>query len=482
MWLKFKEWADIYGPIYKTEMLGATFLVISDEKIAEELLVKRAKIYSDRPAIRSLFDSKSTHGSMEYLPLMGKNKYWARQRRFTHAYLTQASNNHYYGVMNFEVKRCLARLCEDPDNFSFTLEDMASKIMCQLTWDDTSFSAYYMKNAWGLLTQMSPAGPITNVLTPLWHLPFAINPWQRAERKRHDEQQAFWMQKLSEVRGKMAKGEARPSFTRQYLESQQTSNLSGDYEGSSVIGMMALVGIFTIAGPLHYFLIAMVFHQDWLAKCQAEIDSVCKGRLPTLHDSPKLPILRACILETLRWKPNVPTGVAHEVEEDDFYRDVFIKKGTRILPLDWAFMRNPEKYPDPENYHPERYLEPSWPTYRAPLTMYPNIKGLSSFGYGQRQCLGQTLTQDELLLACGSLCWGFNMSKKIDPQTGMEIDIDLNASNSLLIVKPDPFKMQFTPRSPAKKQAMLKQWEEAEKANTEERVAFLRAARSAKIG
>jgi len=73
MWLKFKEWADVYGPIYKTEMLGATFIVLSDEQIAEELLVKRAKIYSDRPVIRSLFDSKSTHGSMEYLPLMGKN-------------------------------------------------------------------------------------------------------------------------------------------------------------------------------------------------------------------------------------------------------------------------------------------------------------------------------------------------------------------------------------------------------------------------
>jgi len=74
MWLKFKEWADIYGPIYRTKMLGVDFLIVSDEKIAEELLVKRAKYNSDRPAVRSLFDSKSTHGSMEYLPLMGKNR------------------------------------------------------------------------------------------------------------------------------------------------------------------------------------------------------------------------------------------------------------------------------------------------------------------------------------------------------------------------------------------------------------------------
>lgn len=253
--------------------------------------------------------------------------------------------------MTFEINRCLALLCEDPADFSFTLKDMASKIMCQLTWEDTSFSAYFQNSAWGLLTQMSPAGPITNVLTLLWHLPDMVNPWNRAERKRHDEQQAFWMERPLEVRAKMQRGEARPSFTRQYLETGEKLNLSGDYEASSVIGMMALIGIFTIAGPLHYFLMAMVFHQHWLAQCQKEIDEVYEGRLPRLHDSPNLPILRACILEKMRWRPNVPTGeswarpskrrltvfsgVSHEVEADDFYQGVFIEKGTRILPLDW---------------------------------------------------------------------------------------------------------------------------------------------------
>lgn len=74
MWLKFYEWGQTYGPIYRTKMLGANFVIISDEKIAEEMLVKKAKVYSDRPEIKSLFDAKSTYGSMEYLPLMGKNR------------------------------------------------------------------------------------------------------------------------------------------------------------------------------------------------------------------------------------------------------------------------------------------------------------------------------------------------------------------------------------------------------------------------
>lgn len=76
-WLKFKEWADDFGPIYMTKMFGHNLLVLTDESIVEDLLVKRAKIYSDRPMMRSLVDSKSTHGSMEYLPLMGKNgEFW----------------------------------------------------------------------------------------------------------------------------------------------------------------------------------------------------------------------------------------------------------------------------------------------------------------------------------------------------------------------------------------------------------------------
>lgn len=237
-------------------------------------------------------------------------EYWARQRKLSHAYLTEASNSHYYGVMYHEAKRWLARLIENPDDFQFSLEDMASKIMCQLTWDDPSLSEYCTNSAWGLLTQMSPAGPITNIITPLWDMPQFMNPWKIAEKKRHDEQQAWWMERLVTVREKMAKGTQRACWTRQYLEKNgKGTNISGDYEASSCIGMLALVGIFTVAGPLSYFLVAMVHHPEWQKKLQEEVDEVCRGELPKIEDMPRLPILRACIKETMRWKPNVPTGM-----------------------------------------------------------------------------------------------------------------------------------------------------------------------------
>jgi cytochrome P450 len=382
--------------------------------------------------------------------------------------------------MDFEVKRWMARLATGEGDFNFSLEDMAAKVMTTLTWDDPDLSVSCTKSAIGLLTQMSPAGPISNVITPLWnYIPAPINPWKIAEHKRHDEQQAYWMNNLNSVRRKMAVGLARDSFTRRFLETEQKQGLSGDHEASSVIGMMALVGIFTIGGPLNYFLVAMVFHPEWQRKLQDEVDRVCGDRLPNLSDAPQLPILRACIKETMRWKPNVPTGVAHEVEADDIYRGYFIEKGTRILPLDIAMLKNPQKYPDPLNFRPERWLESGWPTYQEPLTQYPNIKGMTSFGWGQRACLGQTLTQDEMMLACGALAWCFNLKHKVDAN-GNQIPIDVMKSNSLLIVKPDPFQMEFEPRSAAKKASIFEQWESAQKQDISERKAFEEEAMAAK--
>lgn len=100
---------------------------------------------------------------------------------------------------------------------------------------------------------------------------------------------------------------------------------------------------------------------------------------------------------------------------------------------------------------------------------------MTSFGWGQRACLGQTLTQDEMLVACGAVCWAFDMAHKIDSVTGKAIEIDTRKSNSLLIVKPDPWQMAFTPRSEQKRRAVVKMWKEAEAQDKEEREAFLAA-------
>lgn len=95
--------------------------------------------------------------------------------------------------------------------------------------------------------------------------------------------------------------------------------------------------------------------------------------------------------------------------------------------------------------------------------------------------MGQNLTQDELLLACGGLLWGFNCKRKIDPKTGLAIDPNIDKGNSLLIIKPDPFEMQFEPRSEKKLERILSQWKTAEAKNEADKAAFLEASKAARM-
>lgn len=84
-----------------------------------------------------------------------------------------------------------------------------------------------------------------------------------------------------------------------------------------------------------------------------------------------------------------------------------------------------------------------------------------------------TLTQDELVVACGALAWCFNMKQKVDPSTNQNIPVPLDKSNSLLIIKPDPFQMAFEPRSEERKKETLRLWAESEARDLKERADFL---------
>lgn len=235
-------------------------------------------------------------------------EYWSRQRKWAHAALTQAADTQYQNILSFEVKRLLFELTTHPDDVQFLLEDMASRITCTLAWGDPTLSKQNTENARALLTQISPSdGPITNLVTQIWHLPYWVNPWKWSEKVRHDALHAHWIENLDAVSKNSQTGMRQSCWAQRFLDEKQTS-LSGDVEASCCIGMLALVGVLTVGGPLQYFLIAMLHHPIWLRKCQEEVDKVCKEGMPELADAPNLPILRACIKETMRWRPNVPTG------------------------------------------------------------------------------------------------------------------------------------------------------------------------------
>ncbi|KAL7629505.1 hypothetical protein AAE478_001026 [Parahypoxylon ruwenzoriense] len=462
MWKKFKEWADIYGPIYRTSMLGQQFIIISDQSIAEELLVKRGHIYSGRPQIRALFDHKTGPG---YVALMDRHDIWTRQRKWVHAAMAEFHRSHFFGVIESEVRRYLVMLLLDPTNFNSRTREHCGRIMSRLAWDDASQGKENGESADRTLTQMSVSGPIVNTMTPLWAIPWALNPWKKSERAREDHQRAWWLNSFHVAKQRFLRGEL-PTDTwsnRYFTGLQKQGNISLEQTpqeeefASCMLGFQNLVGVITISGPLQFFLMAMMLHPEWQRKAQEEIDRVCGDRMPTTEDFADLPTVRACLKETLRWRSGVPLGVPHQAEQDGEFRGEKITKGTIILACEWSMNRVPERYPDPETFHPERYLEKGWPTYQEPLSRYPNFRegvGMHTFGWGRRTCLGQHIVDDEMLVSGAGVLWAFELCRKKCPKTGKVIEFDSEATNAHVILEPLPFPCDFQPRS-AKRVAQI---------------------------
>lgn len=132
-------------------------------------------------------------------------------------------------------------------------------------------------------------------------------------------------------------------------------------------------------------------------------------------------------------------------------------------------------YPDAETFNPLRWLDPSYPTFREPLTQYPNLNGFSQFGFGRRTCQGIPIVEQDLFLAMGGMAWAFSIRKKRDAVTGREIPVHWNDYTPLLIAKPTPFSFDLFPRSEDKMVWMSGMYEttrEREKQEEEETAGY----------
>ncbi|KAK1966912.1 cytochrome P450 [Colletotrichum sublineola] len=471
MWLKLKEWADEFGPIYQTSMLGQKFIIISDEKMAQEVLIKDGNNFSGRPQIRALIDHKL---GPTYSALMDRNDTWKYQRKWVHAAMAAAHQHHFYGNIDNEVKRWLVTLLLDPEKFHSNTREMTGRIMSRISWDDSTQGKAYGDSAIETLTRMSVSGPIVNTVTPLWHLADLVryNPWRKFEVNRVKNQRAWWLLSFRLAKARFRKGDL-PADTWAYRYFEQlvaggNKTLEQDEKEEDVaacmLGFQCLVGVVTISGPMQFFLMCMALYPEWLKKCQEEIDRVCGDRMPTRDDFAELPTVRACLKETLRWRSGVPLGVPHQCENASEFQGVRIEKGTIILACEWNINRDPKTYPDHDNYRPDRYLDPSFPTYQEPLTRYPNFRdgvGMHTFGWGRRTCLGQNLVDDEMFIAGAGVCWAFDMGLKKCPTTGEDVTFDTQATNSNVILEPLPFPMQFKIRNPERAKRVLDGYNDA---------------------
>lgn len=93
-------------------------------------------------------------------------------------------------------------------------------------------------------------------------------------------------------------------------------------------------------------------------------------------------------------------------------------------------------------------------SYKEPLTEFPNLRGDTGFGYGNRSCPGVDLTYCELVLLLGALLSSFTVSRK-EGANGALHPVPWYETNPYVITMSAPFPCDIKVRSEEKRRRIL---------------------------
>lgn len=304
--LKFHEWGEKHGSIYQCNLAGQNHVWITRDRVAQDLLGKRAANYSERPFIPSLTHDNRDSG--HYLPLMSRGDAWTRQRKFAKQVMDKSSKALYYDLPETESVRLLFELMTEPSRYNHALESFIARVTSKLAWGTAEGADELKQRARELLIGVSPNGALTNKLGFLKSLPESLVPAKAWEFRRFRTESRFFSIMQNQVRSSMQKPGGPESWMKHFLENKSALGFPSDAEGAHAVGMHGIAGALTIAAPMQSFCLALCHHPHLQAILHEEIDRVLGDRMPKQSDMPDMPVLRAFIRETLRWRPPVPTG------------------------------------------------------------------------------------------------------------------------------------------------------------------------------
>ncbi|KAI4666122.1 uncharacterized protein J4E78_003589 [Alternaria triticimaculans] len=424
-WLRHK---DIYGPLSSVTVLGQTFIIINDPEIAFELLRDRSAIHSSRP-------SQTFSGD-----------------------ITNVSVSVFDKAQETEAAHFLLNLLESPDKLFDHIRKEAGSVILKITYGYTAVANGndpFVDMAAKTMEQFADA-----TVPGKWSVdifPFCTGFKDTARRMAAQLSQCT-NQPYEFVKKQMREKRHSPSFLSQCIE-----GLGSDAEMEFVHKWTALAlylgGADTTVSSIMTFFLAMTVFPEVQKKAQEELDRVIGGgRLPVSKDRESLPYIEAIMKETHRWHLVAPMCLPHCSTEEDTCRGYRIPKGSILLPNNWHFTHDPEVYPEPMVFRPERFLET--PTHKSE----PDPRNFI-FGYGRRICPGRYVADNALFITIAQTLAVFDITKSVDGD-GRVVEPEVKFEPGA-ISHPVPYRCSIKPRSEDHKRLIkaseqLFPWEESD--------------------
>ncbi|TCD64628.1 hypothetical protein EIP91_003830 [Steccherinum ochraceum] len=449
-WLTWRQWTQQYGDIFHYKLLGQSVIVISSPALVSELLNERHHGYDNRPKLTMMCDLVGWDQTTVFMPA---NQVWREHRKnMSRLFGSKAAVGKFFGIELLGARKLMRRILEEPTGVKAHLQNWAGSLSINISYGYDVKDAHdkYLADANEAVCQFfrlqKPGEFMVDLLPWLKYLPSWLPGagFQRTAKCYRQTLRRVIDLPFQMVQRQLSAGTAKQCFTSDLLSADDYSQ-DREYALKTSAATIFAGGADTTAGQLHALLLLMMLYPEIRQKAQAEIDQVVGSeRLPDFSDRDRLPYVKACLTEAFRLHTLVPFAGMRVAAEDDVLCGYFVPKGAIIQPNTWLIAHNPEVFPEPFEYVPERYLAEKPPPHPREF----------SFGYGRRICPG-------ILLADASVWIGATMFLAlfdIQPTEGSPTSFDQSPQGVLdggATCHVKRFACKITPRS-AKAEVLIR--------------------------
>uniref|UniRef100_A0A672IWW1 unspecific monooxygenase n=1 Tax=Salarias fasciatus TaxID=181472 RepID=A0A672IWW1_SALFA len=217
----------------------------------------------------------------------------------------------------------------------------------------------------------------------------------------------------------------------QHMINSQTDGLT-DHEIISQATMMVFAGYETNASALTFLAYSLATNPQIMKRLQREIDSTFPNKESIQYEAlMQMEYLDCVVSECLRLYPPA-LRLERVAKETVKINGVTVPKGMLVMVPVYALHRDPELWPEPEEFRPERFSKEK--------KQHINPYSYLTFGIGPRNCLGMRFALAAVKLALVEILQSYSFS------VCEETEIPLKMSNAPILDTDSPIKLKVVKR------------------------------------